>query len=398
VWIEDERAAATVDLANAGYALMLRLMAYSYVVPRPRPEKALSITLALGLMRAVTHLAERAARLPAGPSNPGCNAGMSFTALRDSAPLLTGPSAARFFVERFDQMVEAMARLDQDGDARTASASRILTDLAKRAARGFLLSAPAPAPIAPAPIAAAPIATALVAPAPAPAPAPVAAAPAAGPPVPTVIDGVEHIAGKKLTLLFEAKKCIHSRFCVTGAPTVFIANIKGPWINPDAVPVESLVEIAHVCPSGAIRYERLDGAANESAPPVNLIGTREAGPYAVRGDIRLDGESVNYRATLCRCGASKNKPYCDGSHHEVGFSATGEPPTSAADMLPTRDGPLEIDPEIDGPLHVRGNLEIIRGTGRVVSRVTQARLCRCGGSNTKPFCDGTHARIGFKSS
>jgi CDGSH-type Zn-finger protein/uncharacterized Fe-S cluster protein YjdI len=225
----------------------------------------------------------------------------------------------------------------------------------------------------------------------------VAAAPAEGPPVPTVIDGVEHIPGKKLTLLYEVKKCIHARFCVTGAPKVFIANIKGPWINPDAMSVEGLVEIAHACPSGAIRYERKDGVDDEVAPPVNLIGIREAGPYAVRADILLDGEPAHYRATLCRCGASKNKPYCDGSHHEIGFSASGEPPTGAADMLTVRDGPLAIDPELDGPLQVRGNLEITSGTGRVVARVTQARLCRCGGSNTKPFCDGTHARIGFKS-
>ncbi|MEP7126818.1 MAG: ferritin-like domain-containing protein [Byssovorax sp.] len=387
VWIEDERAAATVDLANTGYALMLRLLAYSYVVPRPRPEKALSVTLALGLMRAVTHLAEHAARLPAGPSNPGCNAGMSFTALRDSAPLLPGPSAAPFFLERLDQMVEAAKDLASDGDARAASALRILVDLAKRAARGFQSSTATTAPVATALVAAAPVAT-----------APVAEAPAGSPPVPTVIDGVEHIPGKKLTLLFEAKKCIHSRFCVTGAPSVFIANIKGPWINPDAIPVESLVEIAHVCPSGAIRYQRLDGVADESAPPVNLIGTREAGPYAFRGDLRLDGESIHTRATLCRCGASKNKPYCDGSHHEVGFAASGEPPTGTADMRPVRNGPLAIDPELDGPLQIRGNVEIVSGTGRVVARVTQARLCRCGGSKTKPFCDGTHARIGFKSS
>ena len=153
---------------------------------------------------------------------------------------------------------------------------------------------------------------------------------------------------------------------------------------------------AGILPAGVV--VKLAPFSVASLQHLNLIGTREAGPYAVRGDIRLDGESVHYRAALCRCGASKNKPHCDGSHREVGFSATGEPPTSAADMLPARDGPLEIDPEIDGPLQVRGNLEIISGTGRVVSRVTQARLCRCGGSNTKPFCDGTHARIGFKSS
>jgi CDGSH-type Zn-finger protein/uncharacterized Fe-S cluster protein YjdI len=383
VWIEDEAAAATVDLANTGYALMLRLMAYSYVVPRPRPEKALAVDLALGLMRAVTFLAERAARLPAGPSHPGCNAGVSFTALRDAAPLLVGPSAGRFFTERFDQMVAAAAALDEHGDARTASASRLLIDLARRASHGFQAAAAAPAPsvvVAAASHTAAPV-----------------AAPAQTPPIPTVVGDVEHIAGKKLNLLFEAKKCIHSRFCVTGAPQVFIANIKGPWINPDAIPVERLVEIAHACPSGAIRYERLDGAEDEAAPPVNLIGTREAGPYAVRGDIRLDGEAVGYRATLCRCGASKNKPYCDGSHHAVGFSASGEPPTGEADMLAVRDGQLAIDPQLDGPLQVRGNLEIISGTGRVVARVTQARLCRCGGSKTKPFCDGTHATNGFRS-
>jgi CDGSH-type Zn-finger protein len=66
-------------------------------------------------------------------------------------------------------------------------------------------------------------------------------------------------------------------------------------------------------------------------------------------------------------------------------------------MLPVRNGPLQVDPQTDGPLRVRGNLEIVSGTGRVVARVEQAMLCRCGGSATKPFCDGTHTRIGFRS-
>jgi CDGSH-type Zn-finger protein len=66
-------------------------------------------------------------------------------------------------------------------------------------------------------------------------------------------------------------------------------------------------------------------------------------------------------------------------------------------MLPVRDGPLAIDPLTDGPLQVRGNMEIISGTGRVVARVEQARLCRCGASNNKPFCDGSHVRVGFRS-
>ena len=195
-WIDDETAAATVDLANVGYALMVRLMAYSYVVPRPRPEKALAIDLALGLMRAVTHLAERAARLPAGPSNPDCHAGISFTALRDAAPLLVGPSAGRLFTERFDQIIEAAAALDKGGDARTASASRILTELARRALRGFQDAAAKPAPIAASEAK--------------PDTPPPVAAPAGTPPVPTLVGDVEHIQGEKLNLLFEAKKCIHS--------------------------------------------------------------------------------------------------------------------------------------------------------------------------------------------
>jgi CDGSH-type Zn-finger protein/uncharacterized Fe-S cluster protein YjdI len=215
--------------------------------------------------------------------------------------------------------------------------------------------------------------------------------------VPTVVNGVEHIEGNDLTLLYETKKCIHARFCVTGAPKVFLANVQGPWIDPDGIETDRLVEIAHACPSGAIRYARKDGKHDEQAPPVNLIAIREAGPYAVRGEQRIDGEAAGFRATLCRCGASKNKPFCDGSHHDVKFSASGEPATGKADMLAVRDGPLAIDPQIDGPLQIRGNLEITSGTGRVVARVTQAKLCRCGGSNTKPFCDGTHARIGFKS-
>jgi CDGSH-type Zn-finger protein len=66
-------------------------------------------------------------------------------------------------------------------------------------------------------------------------------------------------------------------------------------------------------------------------------------------------------------------------------------------MLAVPDGALAIDPEVNGPLSIRENLEIVSGTGRVVARVERARLCRCGGSASKPFCDGTHAKIGFRS-
>lgn len=397
VWIEDETAAKTVDVANSAYALMLRLLAYSYLVPRPEPEKALAIDLGLGLMRGFTHLAERAARLPAGPSHPDCHAGVSFTTLRDAAAFPPSAGARQALLERLAEITLAAQELNRDGDERTALALRQFEALRERATRGFEAAnqrrpkAAAAAPASqPAPPHAAPPHAA------SPAPSPAGTTPN-GIPIPRVENGVEYIEGKHLTLVYEGKRCIHARFCVTGAPGVFLANVKGPWIQPDGIETERLVEIAHACPSGAIRYARHDGAADEAAPPVNLLAVREAGPYAVRGELSLAGQASGFRATLCRCGASKNKPYCDGSHHDVGFTATGEPATSQADMLEARGGPLEIEPLQDGPLQVRGNLEIVSGTGRVVSRLTQTRLCRCGGSANKPYCDGSHARNGFRS-
>ena len=406
VWLENPEAIAVVDLANASYGLMLRLLAYAYALRGPSAEKSLSVDLAICLMRAVVPLAERAARLPAGPSNPACHAGMSFTALRDNAALPPGRAARRFFVERFGQLAEVGESLRSCGDPRAIAAADLLASLAKRATRGFDLSKAAPT--APAGGTAAIGSPQVGAAAGATGVAGVvsgtngvgqqaAAAKSTDGAASTVVNGIETAVGQKMALSFETKRCIHARFCVTGAPNVFLANVKGPWIHPDAMEVERVVEVAHACPSGAITYHRLDGVHDETAPPVNLAGVREAGPYAFRGQLQIDGEPAGFRATLCRCGASKNKPFCDSSHHDVGFSATGEPPTGKTDMLPVRDGVLAIDPEINGPLAVRGNLEITSGTGRVVARVVTARLCRCGGSATKPFCDGTHAKIGFKS-
>jgi len=387
VWLETESASATVDVANAAYGLMLRLLAYAYAVAAPHPDKTLAVDLATGLMRATAQFGQHAARLPAGPSNPQCNAGMSFTALRDGAALPPGPAARRFFIERLSELTRAAALLPDRAAPRIQEGTRMLQSLAERAARRFDVAA---RPAAAATSTAAPPDTAVP-------PDSAAPLPGNGSDTRSVVDGVETVEGRAMTLMYEGHRCIHARFCVTGAPRVFLANVKGPWIHPDAVEVERLVAIAEECPSGAIRYRRKDGRPDESAPPVNLAAIRENGPYAFRAPLILDGATSGFRATLCRCGASKNKPFCDGSHHTIEFSATGEPPSGQTDMLPARDGALAVDPQVDGPLRVRGNLEITSGTGRVVARLTAAYLCRCGGSAKKPFCDGTHARIGFRS-
>jgi CDGSH-type Zn-finger protein/uncharacterized Fe-S cluster protein YjdI len=208
-------------------------------------------------------------------------------------------------------------------------------------------------------------------------------------------DPIETADSPGITIKFEAKRCIHSRFCVLWQPQVYRANITGPWINPGADSIAAVVEVAHNCPSGAIQYERHDGQPDEKAPPVNLLNVRENGPLAIRAQIILDGKPLGFRATLCRCGASKNKPFCDNSHHDVAFSASGEPATIDSSPLDSRDGPLFIEPQPNGPVRVRGNLEICSGTGRTVKRGGEAYLCRCGHSANKPFCDGAHKRAGF---
>jgi CDGSH-type Zn-finger protein/uncharacterized Fe-S cluster protein YjdI len=209
---------------------------------------------------------------------------------------------------------------------------------------------------------------------------------------------VEVAEGRDVVISFSAKRCIHARHCVLGEPGVFKANVVGPWIAPDdATATENLVGVARACPSGAITYRRKDGGPEEAAPPVNLVQIRESGPIAVRADVHLDGQPAGYRATLCRCGASNNKPFCDGSHATAGFEATGEPPAGDVTPLERRDGPLEVRPMRNGPLLVSGNLELISGTGRTFRKAQQVALCRCGASANKPFCDGSHVRVGFQS-
>jgi len=207
---------------------------------------------------------------------------------------------------------------------------------------------------------------------------------------------IQEYRGNSIVVRFDSAKCIHSRHCVLEHPRVFQANVAGPWINPDNAPVEASVQAAYDCPSGAITYERPDGGTAETPPLVNTLRIRENGPLAFRADLRIDGRTA-IRATLCRCGASQNKPYCDGSHVTAEFVATGEPATQASEPLAARGGPLSVSLVMNGPMKISGNLEICTGTGRTANRTQETWLCRCGASGNKPYCDGTHKKTGFKA-
>ena len=206
---------------------------------------------------------------------------------------------------------------------------------------------------------------------------------------------IERVAGRWATISFDGRRCIHARRCVLSQPGVFKANVEGDWINPDAASADDLMFVALNCPSGAIEIARHDGGAPEPLPLVNTITVRENGSLAVHAQIEIGGEAAGARATLCRCGASANKPYCDGSHVGAGFIATGEPATKPSEPLAARAGVLKITPYPNGPLKTSGAVEILSGTGRTIERTQATALCRCGGSKNKPYCDGTHKAIGF---
>ena len=205
----------------------------------------------------------------------------------------------------------------------------------------------------------------------------------------------EIVRGARAVIEFDAQKCIHSRHCVLDRPDVFVPNVPGAWIHPDAATADEVVTLARNCPSGAIVARRLDGGPDEAAPLVNTLRVLENGPLALHAPLAVDGAAIGWRATLCRCGQSKSKPYCDGSHAAAGFAATGEPPAKESQPLAQRDGPVQVTPLLDGPLKVQGPLEVVTGTGHTINRATELYLCRCGHSKSKPYCDASHKKAGF---
>ena len=205
----------------------------------------------------------------------------------------------------------------------------------------------------------------------------------------------EIVSGGKAVIEFDAARCIHSRHCVLDRPDVFVPNVEGAWIHPDAATPDEVVALARNCPSGAIVARRLDGGPDESPPLVNTLRVRENGPLAVHATLSIGGATVGLRATLCRCGQSNRKPFCDGSHTAAAFVATGEPPPKDSTPLERRGGVLEVTPTPNGPLKLSGPVEVVTGTGHTINRATQLYMCRCGQSKNKPYCDGSHKAAGF---
>lgn len=204
----------------------------------------------------------------------------------------------------------------------------------------------------------------------------------------------------EIVVTYDAARCIHAAECLRGLPQVFDTG-KRPWIQPGNASADQVAEVVTRCPTGALHFERKDGGAAEATPASNTVQVRAHGPLYVRGDLRVllpDGSVLSdTRAALCRCGASSHKPFCDNSHRSSGFvggSSLGENKIRTV-ALAEDAAQLKITPSANGPLRLEGDFELLSGDGRTVYRGNRVALCRCGGSQNKPFCDGTHSRIDF---
>jgi CDGSH-type Zn-finger protein/uncharacterized Fe-S cluster protein YjdI len=212
-------------------------------------------------------------------------------------------------------------------------------------------------------------------------------------------DKVHDYQGSQADVHWDERLCIHVGECGRAPNDLFVGGRK-PWCQPDRVNVDEIVDVVERCPSGALTYTRKDGGASETAQPENIVTVVYNGPLFVHGDLRIDGAEdmpgMRFRASLCRCGQSKNKPFCDNSHDAAGFKdygAVGE----AGEGFEAPGGTLEVSKAPDGPLLLNGNFTIVASSGRRAWSGSSAALCRCGQSSNKPFCDGSHKKAGFQA-
>ncbi|MEM9953517.1 MAG: CDGSH iron-sulfur domain-containing protein [Chloroflexota bacterium] len=206
--------------------------------------------------------------------------------------------------------------------------------------------------------------------------------------------------GDDVDITFSLKRCIHARECVNRLSEVFDVE-KRPWINPDGASADEIATVVRSCPSGALHYDRKDGGEAEPTPETNRFILWQDGPVQVIGDLSITGATVDIaeetRATLCRCGASEQKPFCDNSHKKIDFVAEPFESNKAPDPEADVSGKMTLTPFANGPVGVEGNFQIEDADGNVLYKGTKTALCRCGHSSSKPFCDGTHHSIDFQA-
>jgi uncharacterized Fe-S cluster protein YjdI len=141
----------------------------------------------------------------------------------------------------------------------------------------------------------------------------------------------------EITVYWQPRKCIHATTCYTELVDVFNPR-KRPWVNMQGATTEKIIEIVNKCPTDALTFRwnkdlnkdtEKDLAEKKKEPVINPvqpvnIKIMKNGPLVVTGKIKLtDSNGKEYKTysitSLCRCGASGNLPFCDGTHRKIGF-------------------------------------------------------------------------------
>lgn len=138
---------------------------------------------------------------------------------------------------------------------------------------------------------------------------------------------IKHYSTDKITVVWQPAKCSHSKICFHGLPNVFNPENR-PWVSLVESTDEEIVGQINKCPSGALSILQNEGKTMQEAAVESSNTTKvkviKGGPLMVEGSLTItlpDGEEVEKEGVtaLCRCGASANKPYCDGSHSKIDF-------------------------------------------------------------------------------
>ena len=213
-------------------------------------------------------------------------------------------------------------------------------------------------------------------------------------------DKVKQYSGDEVDVTWDGRLCIHIGECGRAAGDLFEAG-RDPWCAPNTGSAAEAIDVCQRCPTGALAFSAKDKTLAERPAAENRVVVANNGPFYIQGDLDIDGAApdmpgVAFRAALCRCGKSSQKPFCDNAHEKSGFQdrgavgQTGDPDTVCTGKLTVKRAP-------NGPLLLRGNCAIVASSGRVAWRGNKVALCRCGESKNKPFCDGAHSKAGFQA-
>ncbi len=136
---------------------------------------------------------------------------------------------------------------------------------------------------------------------------------------------VKNYSKEDLTVVWKPDMCIHSKKCWKGLLQVFNPQNR-PWINMEGASSARIKKQVDACPSGALSYIEKNVKTTTTMSNETKVEALENGPLMVHGSLHVtnsDGsiETKKRVTAFCRCGASSNKPYCDGEHNNIGFTA-----------------------------------------------------------------------------